>query len=101
MQTEQTVLWLLGLLMGLQIIIVLLGLYVYRFLDKSVRLAWPFLIAAWSLIIIRRIMGTVRWSYIYNLVVYENILLVVISLLNLMFILTLLGNSKHKDKSDG
>jgi hypothetical protein len=96
MSEEHTVLWILGLLMGIQIVVVLLGIYAYRFLEPCVKAAWPFIIAGWSLIIIRRIMGTVRWGHIYNMVVYENALLIVISILNLLFIFTLIGNCKKK-----
>lgn len=86
-EVHHTVLWLLGFLLCIQMMVVLLSLYAYRFLEPATRKAWPFFVASCSLIIIRRLMGSARWDGIYNMVVLENVVLILISLGWMIFIL--------------
>ena len=90
MPTNSQIVWMLGFLVSAQAVVIILSVYAYRILDDRVRGAWPFLVASLCLVMIRRLMGSVRWQGLMNMIFSENAILILITACWMAFLLKIL-----------
>jgi hypothetical protein len=96
MPTNSQIVWMLGFLVAFQVIVILLAMFAYRVLDERMKSAWPYLVISLSFVLIRRLLGSVRWQGLLNYIFSENVILILITACWMVFFLKVITYKEKK-----